>query len=73
VRYIQFVEKILNLKEIPSKLVAYRLSSISQEGLHDKHYVSIRHVRTGELLVDKFNFSFHSKIGGMPLLGDLFI
>ena len=25
------------------------------------------------MLVDKFNFNFHSKIGGMPLLGDLFI
>jgi len=23
--------------------------------------------------VDKFNFNFHSKIGGLPLMGDLFI
>lgn len=53
--------------------MAYRLSSISQEGLHDKHYISVTHVRSGKLLVDRFNFGFHSKLGGAPLIGDLFI
>jgi hypothetical protein len=41
--------------------------------MHDKHYVRIKHVRTGQTLVDKFNFTFISQVAQLPLLGDLLI
>lgn len=50
-RYLGFVQDILLLNKIPDKLIAYRLSNVSCTGLHEKHYVSIKQVRTGKTLV----------------------
>ena len=63
----------MNLPAIPQKLIAYRLSNITHTGLHDKHFVRIKHVRSGKTLLNKFNFLFFSKTSVNPLMGDLFI
>ena len=54
-------------------MIAYRLATVSQTGLHDKFFLSIKKARNDETLVYKFNFSQYSKINEKPLMGDLFI
>lgn len=54
-------------------MIAYRLVTVSQQGLHDKYFLTIKKARSGENLLTKFNVGQHSKIIGKPLMGDIFI
>jgi hypothetical protein len=54
-------------------MIAYRLVTVSQIGLHDKCFLSIKKTRSGEALLSKFNFGQHSKLMERPLMGDIFI
>lgn len=54
-------------------MIAYRLVTVGQEGLHDKYFLTIKKARTGEVLLNRFNFGQHSKLISKPLVGDIFI
>lgn len=54
-------------------MIAYRLVTVSQEGLHDKYFLTIKKARTGEVLLNRFNFAQHSKLAEKALMGDIFI
>jgi hypothetical protein len=54
-------------------MIAYRLASVTQMGLHDKFFLTIKKARDDESLLSKFNFGQYSKLVGKPLMGDLFI
>jgi hypothetical protein len=72
-RYLGFLEKIMKVPHIPRKMIGYRLVTVSQTGLHDKYYLTIKKARSNEPLLNKFNFAQHSKIVEKPLMGDIFI
>lgn len=72
-RYLVFLERLLHTPKLPQRMIAYRLVTVSQEGLHDKYFLSIKKARNGEVLLAKFNFGQHSKLMEKPLIGDIFI
>jgi hypothetical protein len=63
----------MHMPKLPRRMIAYRLVTVGQEGLHDKYFLSIKKARTGEVLLAKFNFGQHSKLLEKPLIGDIFI
>lgn len=72
-RYLTYFQDILSMPKIPERLIAFRLCSLTQTGLHEKHFVSITQVRTSQILVEKFRFGSEQDVGSYPLVGDLFI
>jgi hypothetical protein len=54
-------------------MIAYRLASVTQVGLHDKFFLTIKKARNDETLLNKFGFGQYSKLVEKALIGDLFI
>jgi hypothetical protein len=72
-RYLGFLERLMHTPKIQKKMIAYRLVTVSQHGLHDKYFLTIKKARSDENLLAKFNFGQHSKFSEKPLMGDIFI
>lgn len=71
-RYLGYVERVRAVHVLPRRLAAYRLVTVSQKGTHDKHFLTIRKTRTGEMLMPRCGFGQHYG-EGIPLLADLYI
>ncbi len=61
-RYLGFLERLMHTPKIQRKVIAYRLVTVSQHGLHDKYFLTIKKSRSGDNLLNRFNFGQHSKI-----------
>lgn len=46
-RYLHFLERILQTPDLPTRMIAYRMVTVSQDGLHDKYFLTVKKTRTG--------------------------
>lgn len=73
-RYLSFIEQVLNASKINPKLVCYRLKGITFRGLNEEDYIiNITLTRTEELVHEKVRFNRRIKQGSKMLMGDIFI
>jgi len=50
VRYLNFIEQLVNSAKISPKLICYRIKKITNRGLNDNYFVTIRRTRTQEIV-----------------------
>lgn len=73
-RYLDYAEKILHMKEIPSKLCAYKLVRITSTGLNiHNYYVQISMTRSCQTKHTKLGIHKLMKNNMIPLMSDIFI
>lgn len=74
VRYLNYIEKLIQQPNIDKKLACYHLKQVTHKGLNENYYISIKSTRNQELVYDKIYCN--SSIAQTPnkfLISDIFI
>ena len=74
VRYLNYIEKLIQAPSINKKLACYHLKQFTHRGLNEDYYISIKSTRNQEIIYDKI--SFNSSIAQTPnkfMISDIFI
>lgn len=73
-RYLEFMEKLMEAPVIKKKLPCFHLKQVSHKGLNENYYVRIKSTKTQETIYEKVNVN--QQIPQSPskfLMADIFI